>query len=66
MKNTITTFCGILFFLAQMGPKVKDQEVRGQVTTTFSEAPLHWFMVKIFWSWFNLNWCYSSFSVIFF
>ena len=25
-------------FLGKMGPKVKDQEVRGQVSTTFSEA----------------------------
>ena len=39
MKNTIT-FCGYLaIFRAKTGPKVKDQEVRGPVSTTFLEAP---------------------------
>ena len=33
IKNTIT-FCRISF-LANMDPKVKDQEIRGQVSTTF-------------------------------
>ena len=28
-----------MFFLAKMCPKVKDQEVSGQVSTTFSEDP---------------------------
>ena len=44
MKNTIT-FCGICAFLfgegegVQIDPKVKDQVVWGQVSTTFLEAP---------------------------
>ena len=29
----------LAFFWARMGSKVKDQEVRGQVNTSFSEAP---------------------------
>ena len=29
----------MVFFWAKMGPKLKDQEVRDQVSTTFSEAP---------------------------
>ena len=39
IKNTIT-FCSIWRFLGvKMGPKPKDGEVRGQVFTTFLEAP---------------------------
>ena len=28
----------LVFFLAKKGPKLKDQEVRDQISTTFSEA----------------------------
>ena len=39
MKNTITFYGIWRFFRQKMGSKVKDHEVRGQVSTTFSEAP---------------------------